>query len=151
MKTVFDATVREELITRIRSLTSQNNAQWGKMDVSQMLKHCVLCDDMFFGKIKIKRVFIGRLIGPMVLKKVLKDEHAFGKNSPTSPSLKTHDQVCNIDLHKQEWITNIEQFAAYNNLNFIHPFFGPMTKEQVGVFAYKLQIIIYGSSVHSTQ
>jgi hypothetical protein len=30
MKTVFDTTVREELITRIHSLTSQNNAQWGK-------------------------------------------------------------------------------------------------------------------------
>jgi hypothetical protein len=106
-------------------------------NVSQMLKHCVLCDEMFFGKLEIKRVFIGRLLGPMMLKKILKNVRGFGRNSPTSPFLKTHDQVCNIDLHKREWIKNIEQFTTYNNLNFIHPFFGPMTKEQVGVFAYK--------------
>lgn len=137
MKTVFDTAVREELITRINSLTLQNNAQWGKMNVSQMLKHCVLCDDMFFGKIRIRRVLIGQLIGPIIMKKVLKDDRGFGRNSPTSPLLKTTGQNCDINLHKKEWITNIEQFAAYNNSDFIHPFFGPMTKEQVGLFAYK--------------
>lgn len=102
-----------------------------------MLKHCVLCDEMFFGNIKIKRVLIGRLIGPMMLKKVLRDERAFGKNSPTSNLLKTHNQVCNIDQHKQEWITNIEQFSSYDHHKFVHPFFGPMTKDQIGLFAYK--------------
>jgi hypothetical protein len=137
MKTVFDALVREELVSRINSLSLQNNAQWGKMNVSQMLKHCILCDEMFFGKLEIKRVFIGRLLGPMMLKKVLKDDRGFGKNSPTSPLLKTTGQNCDIDLHKKEWISNIEQFAVYNNANFTHPFFGPMKKEQVGTFAYK--------------
>lgn len=137
MKSVFDAAVREELVTRIHSLTKANNAQWGKMNVSQMVKHCVLCDEMFFGKIKIKRVFIGRLIGPVFLKKVLKDETGFGRNSPTSPLLKTNDQLCDINQHKKEWINSIEQFGSYDHRNFIHPFFGPMTKEQVGLFAYK--------------
>lgn len=137
MKTVFDTAVREELLTRINSLTLQNNAQWGKMNVSQMLKHCTLCDEMFFGKIMIKRVFIGRLIGPMLLRKALKDEQGFGKNSPTSPLLKTTGQQCDIDLQKKEWISSIEQFANYNKQNFVHPFFGPMTKDQVGLFAYK--------------
>jgi len=32
------------------------------MDVAQVLKQCWLCDDMFYGK--IKRVLVGRLIGP---------------------------------------------------------------------------------------
>jgi hypothetical protein len=137
MKTVFDAAVRDELVSRINTLTLQNHAQWGKMTVSQMLKHCILCDEMFFGKLVIKRVFIGRLLGPMMLKKVLKDDRGFGRNSPTSQLLKTTGQNCDIDLHKKEWISNIEQFAVYNNTNFIHPFFGPMTKDQVGLFAYK--------------
>lgn len=137
MKTVFDTAVREELLTRINSLTLQNNAQWGKMNVSQMLKHCTLCDEMFFGKIMIKRVFIGRFIGPMLLRKALKNEQGFGKNSHTSPLLKTTGEQYDIDLQKKEWISSIEQFANYNKQNFVHPFFGPMTKDQVGLFAYK--------------
>ncbi len=59
MKTVFDAAVREDLVSRINSLTLLNNAQWGKMNVSQMLKHCSLCDEMFFGNLKINRVLLG--------------------------------------------------------------------------------------------
>ncbi len=73
----------------------------------------------------------------MLLKKILKDDHGFGKNSPTSPLLKTTSRQYDFDLQQKEWIINIEQFAFYNNPNFIHPFFGPMTKEQVGMFAYK--------------
>ena len=88
MKSVFDASVREELIKRIYALNPQNNAEWGKMNAFQMLMHCTLCEDMYLGKLKIKRVLIGRLFGPMVLKKVLKDDTPFGKNAPTSSLLK---------------------------------------------------------------
>ena len=72
MKSVFDEPVRSELCNRINAVTAQHNALWGKMNVAQMLKHCAMCDDMFHGELKIKRVFIGRLLGPMFLKKILK-------------------------------------------------------------------------------
>ncbi|HEX7845842.1 MAG TPA: DUF1569 domain-containing protein [Chitinophagaceae bacterium] len=137
MKSVFDSTTRSEIINRINAVSPQNSAQWGKMNAYQMVKHCTLCEDMFLGKINIKRVFIGRLLGPMVLKKVLKDEKPFGKNSPTSPILKTTSDSGDIEQQKKEWISRIEEYAAYNNSNYVHPFFGPMTKEQVGLFAYK--------------
>jgi hypothetical protein len=93
---------------------------------------------MFLGKIIIKRVFIGRLLGKMVLKKVLNDDRPFGKNSPTSPVLKTIDENGNVEQQKGEWINRIEQYANYNNPNFVHPFFGPMSKEQIGYFTNKL-------------
>ena len=57
---------------RINSLSSENKALWGKMDLLQMVKHCTLCDDMYLGIIKIKRAFIGRLIGKTILKKFLR-------------------------------------------------------------------------------
>ncbi|MBL7744399.1 MAG: DUF1569 domain-containing protein, partial [Chitinophagaceae bacterium] len=122
---------------RINSLNQQSNAQWGKMNVSQMARHCALCEDMFLGKLVIKRVFIGRLIGGMVLKKLLKDDKPFGKNSPTSPVLKTTGENGDLEQQKKEWISRIEQYAGYNNEGFVHPFFGPMTMEQVGRFVYK--------------
>lgn len=137
MKSIFETPVREELIKRINSLSLQHNALWGKMNAFEMAKHCTMCEDMFLGKVKIKRVLIGRLIGPMVLKKAIKDERPFSKNSPTSPVLKTVGHNGDIDLQKKEWISRIGQYADYDDLHFVHPFFGPMTKEQIGVFAYK--------------
>ena len=137
MKSVLDTSTREELVNRIHSLSQQHHAVWGKMNIFQMLRHCTLCEEMFLGKVKIKRVFIGRLIGGMVLKKVLKDDRPFGKNSPTSPLLKTTGENGDMEKQKIEWINRIEQYVNYNDPNFIHPFFGPMTKEQIGLFAYK--------------
>ncbi len=137
MKSVFDTTTREELVTRIKSLTPQNNAQWGKMNAYQMVKHGTLHEDMVLGKLKINRVFIGRLISGMLLKKVLKDDKPFGKNSPTSSLLKTLNENGDIEQQKKEWIDRLEQYASYTDPDFIHPFFGPMTKDQIGFFAYK--------------
>ncbi len=137
MNSVFDPSTREKLVKRIYSLNQENNAQWGKMNVFQMLKHCTLCEEMFLGKIKIKRVLIGRLLGKIILKKVLKDNSPFGKNSPTSPVLKTIGQNGDMDHQKKEWINCIEQYSNYNTTDFVHPFFGPMTKEQIGFFVYK--------------
>lgn len=137
MNSVFETSIREELIKRINSLKDNHNAQWGKMNAFQMAKHCTHCDDMFLGKIKIKRVLIGRLIGKMILKKSLKDNSPFGKNSPTAPILTTTNDSGDIELQKKEWISRIEEYAHYNNPNFVHPFFGAMKKDQVGYFVYK--------------
>ena len=107
------------------------------MNVFQMLKHCTLHEDMMLGKIKIKRVLPGLLFGRMFLKKVLKDDKPFGKNAPTSSLLKTTGESGDIEQQKKEWISRIEQYPNYTNPNFAHPFFGPMTKEQIGCYAYK--------------
>jgi hypothetical protein len=137
MKSVFEASTRQELANRINSLREQSNKKWGKMNVFQMLKHCTLHEDMMLGKIKIKRVLPGLLLGRIFLKKVLKDDKPFGKNSPTSSLLKTTDESGDIEQQKKEWISRIEQYSNYTNPNFVHPFFGPMTKDQIGFYAYK--------------
>ena len=137
MKSVFEEFTRNELISRIKSINQQSNSKWGKMNNFQMLKHCTTCEEMFLGKIKIDRVLIGRLIGKMVLNRVLKDDKPFGRNSPTSPLLKTTRLNGDIEIQKMEWINRIGQYANYTDQNFVHPFFGAMTKEQIGFFAYK--------------
>jgi hypothetical protein len=138
MRSIFDSSTREEITRRINSLTPQHSAHWGKMNVLQMVKHGVLCEDMMHGSIVIKRVFIGRIIGPGILRKTLRDEKPFGKNSPTSPVLKT-DNLANGDIEKEksEWISRLNMYADFKNTTFVHPFFGPMTKEQIGQFVFK--------------
>ena len=137
MKSVFEASTRQELTNRINSLHELSNRQWGKMNISQMLRHCTLHEEMMLGKIKIKRVLPGLLFGRMFLKRVLKDDKPFGKNSPTSSLLKTPDEKGDIEQQKKEWINRIEKYPDYTNPSFVHPFFGPMTRDQIGFYAYK--------------
>lgn len=92
---------------------------------------------MMLGEIKIKRVLIGRIIGKMVLKKALEEGKPFGKNSPTSPLLETTKETGDFELQKKEWLDRIEKYAEFSNHNFVHPFFGKMSTEQIGVFVYK--------------
>jgi hypothetical protein len=137
MKSVFETSTRQEIADRINLLNENSNRKWGKMNVYQMLKHCTLHEEMMLGRIKINRVLPGLLFGRMFLKKVLKDDKPFGRNSPTSSLLKTTSENGDIENQKREWIKRNEQYPDYTNINLVHPFFGPMTREQIGFYAYK--------------
>jgi hypothetical protein len=137
LKTVFDKTTREELITRINSLNEDSKAEWGKMNVYQMLKHSTLWDEWVAGKANYKRVFLGRLFGKIALRSVLKDDKPFGKNSPTLPDFTIKENHGDVAVEKSKWITLIEEYEHFSNPNFVHSFFGKMTKEQIGFLAYK--------------
>lgn len=137
MKTILDKTTRDELITRINTLNENSSAQWGKMNIYQMLKHCTLCEEMYLGKKKYKRAFIGRLFGRIGLRNLLKDETPLKPNSPTSPEFKITEKAGNIMSEKSKWVALINEYAQYSNDDFEHWFFGKMTKDQVGHFVYK--------------
>ena len=137
MKTVFDNSTREELIARVNSLNENCKAQWGKMNVYQMLNHCTKCDDMILSKVAVKQVFLGRLFGKLALKNVLKNDKPLRKNSPTAPELIIKEKAGDVALQKPEWIKRISEYGYFDNPHFVHPFFGTMTKEQVGQLVYK--------------
>ena len=136
MQTIFNTTTREELINRINSLNTNSKAQWGKMDVYQMLKHCTLWEEMIQSKKNHKRMFMGRVFGKMALKSVLKDEAPLRHSTPTIPELVITTKG-DVELQKAEWIARIKQYEHFSNPNFEHVFFGKMTEEQIGQMVYK--------------
>lgn len=77
MKSIFDQSTRDEIKGRIQSLSENSTAQWGKMNVSQMMRHCTKWDEMALDKVKYKQSFIGRLFGKVALKDMMKDEPKF--------------------------------------------------------------------------
>lgn len=137
MKTVFDKTTRLELIARINKINENYTAQWGKMNVFQMLKHCTLWDEWMNSNKKNKQVFIGRLFGKLALNIALKDEKPLRRNSPTSSEFIIKEKSGNLEFEKQKWIKLIEGYENFHNPNFVHIFFGKMSKEQIGYLAYK--------------
>jgi len=136
MKTIFDKTTRDELIDRIKTLNESSKAQWGKMNIYQMLKHCTSWDEWMAGKTTYKRVFLGRLFGKMALKSLLKNENPIGRNMPTVPELRIKENG-DVPSERAKWIDLIGGYEHFSNPGFVHSFFGKMTKEQIGHLAYK--------------
>lgn len=136
MKTIFDKNTVTELVTRINSLQPNSKAQWGKMDAYQMLKHCTVSEEMFQGKKQYKRLFIGRLFGGVALKGILKNEDPIKQNQPTHPEMRISG-TGNFKNEKAKWIELLQAYSTFSNHNFVHPFFGKMTKEQIGNYVYK--------------
>jgi Protein of unknown function (DUF1569) len=139
MKTVFDKATRDELIDRINKLDDNSKAQWGKMNVYQMLTHCTRYEEWILGKNnpKYKQAFIGRVFGKMALKQVTKDERPLGQSTPTLSTFKVKETTGDLAAEKKKWITLIGEYEHLSNPNFIHSFFGKMTKEQIGILGYK--------------
>ena len=132
---MFDKSTRDELINRIHSLNENSIAQWGKMNVSQMLKHCTQWDEMALGKVKYKQSLLGKLFGKMALRNMLKNE-PIKKNLPTVPSFRIKGNT-DIATEKSKWIQLLHEYEQFSNYGFIHPFFGAMTKENTGFIVYK--------------
>ncbi|SDE85899.1 Protein of unknown function [Dyadobacter soli] len=139
MKTIFEAATREELIRRIQSLEKSNAAQWGKMNVYQMTKHCTIWDEWVLGehKPKYKQELIGWIFGKMALKSFVKDDRPIKKNIPSGTAFIVKEQEGDLELQKQIWISRIRAYKDFYNPDFIHDFFGKMTREEIGIFAYK--------------
>jgi hypothetical protein len=137
MKKVFDKTTRDELISRIDILNENSKNQWGKMNVYQALKHCILWDEWIQSNRNYEQAFIGRLFGRMALKKILRDEGHLPRNTPTLRELKIKETSGDIASEKKKWIALINKYAHFSNPGFVHSFFGKMTKEQIGQLAYK--------------
>lgn len=136
MKTILDKTTRDELISRINTLNENSAAQWGKMNVYQMLKHCTLWEEMILGDKIYKVSFIGRLFGKTALKSVLKDESPLRRNTPTLPELRIKENG-DVSAEKTKWTGLIEGYAHFTKPDFAHPFFGKITNEEIGYLAYK--------------
>ncbi|MEO7213339.1 DUF1569 domain-containing protein [Mucilaginibacter sp.] len=137
MKTTFDKATRDELVKRINTIQESTPAQWGKMNAYQMVKHCRQWEELITGDLPSKRVFIGRIFGKIALKSFLKDDSPMGRNSPTTPEVKAQESTGNFAAEKTKWLALIEQNANTVTPNFVHPFFGKMTNEQIGLLAYK--------------
>lgn len=74
MKNLLNAAVNKEIIDRLNSLTPSSQAQWGKMDVAQMLAHCQVPMQVAVGEVKLKKGWIGIFFGRLVKKQLMSDK-----------------------------------------------------------------------------
>ncbi|RPD40899.1 DUF1569 domain-containing protein [Chitinophaga barathri] len=136
MKTIFDTETRTQLTGRIQSLSPDNKALWGKMTAFQMLRHCNKSEELFLGMKTYKRLFIGRLFGKMALGSILKDDSPMKKNQPTHPEFRITGDG-DFEAEKEKWIGLLQRYDHTTAREFVHPFFGRMSPEQIGQYVFK--------------
>src|SRR5689334_958128 len=115
MKSMFDSTVRSEVMNRIDSLSAHSRPLWGEMTVAQMARHCAICEEYYHGNIKVNRSLLGRIVGRMALKGILKDEDSsLQRNAPTSPIFKVIESISDFEVERSQWKSLIERYGTFN-------------------------------------
>jgi hypothetical protein len=135
MKSLFEETVHQELLTRIDAVNEQSERQWGKMTAGQMLWHC-----QFPLKIGVKNEHkgFGNLFVRLFFKKAMYNDKPWKKNLPTSPALKTKEEKdLTAEKTKPKQLVNEFYECGSRNQWNPHPLFGKLTKDQWGKMQYK--------------
>ena len=136
MKSIFDKTAYEEILTRVEQLNEQSERQWGKMTVGQMVWHCQMPLNL-----AIKNKATAKKGNPLIrwfFKKSLYNDTPWRKNLPTVPIAKakgdknfTHERENLVKMIKD--LYELKDRKIWNP----HPMFGAFTPEQWGKLEYK--------------
>jgi hypothetical protein len=127
VKDLFDPSVKQDIIERINKLTAQTKAQWGKMNVSQMLAHVQMPIRIAFGTHNPKGSFLLRLIGPL-FKSKLWDAKPYKQSLPTDPTFVMTGSEKDFEKEKAALIHLVNNFNETSIQSEQHPVFGKLNK-----------------------
>lgn len=139
MKNLYEPATVEKLKERIARLGPGSERQWGKMNAAQAVTHCSRTMEWAVGESFAPRMFLGRILGPMVKSKVLRDEKPIGRNAPTAKSLVVADER-DLGAERKRLCALIDRFAAAGPKGCTthpHTFFGRLTAEEWATLMYK--------------
>jgi hypothetical protein len=140
MKNLFDATVANQVKTRLGKLGPQSERHWGKMTAAQMLAHCSLSMQWAVGElVPEKGALPARLMGRLVKPMVFRNEDPLRRSSPTAQSLIVIDRR-DLDKERDRLSRLIDKFAAGGPAGCTtnpHSFFGKMTPDEWAILMYK--------------
>jgi len=132
MDSLFNKETVQKFTDRINKLSPQSQAEWGKMNVGQMLTHCQKPLEIASGKLVPKvNPLIKLLFGKSARISILRDPQ-FKKNIPTFAEAKIVDKRV-FETEKKTLIDLMEKFQKNGPEGITkkaHPFFGEMTLEE---------------------
>lgn len=114
---IFKQEIVAHTIGRINSLSSDTKANWGKMNVAQMLAHCNVTYEMVYDDKHPKpNVFLKFILTKMVKNQVVSDK-PYPKNGKTAPQFIIKGDR-DFDTEKQRLIDYIERTRALGETHF---------------------------------
>ncbi len=139
MKNLFEAGRVQEVKHRIAQMTPDSVRQWGTMKPAQALEHCSRGVETAMGDKKPPRVFIGRILGPIVKPKVMENDEPLRRNSPTAKILIVQDER-DLETERTRLSGLIDRFVAAGPAGCTshpHAFFGRLTPDEWAILMYK--------------
>lgn len=138
MKSLFDLSESQHIISRINRLQSTSTAEWGRMNVAQMLAHCQVPLRLAVGDLSLQRVLAGIFFGSFARKQLVKSE-PFKKDLFTAKEFLITDER-DFEKEKSSLIELIERFTKNGPDGLTedpHPFFGRMTEQEWDILQWK--------------
>jgi hypothetical protein len=138
MKNLFEQEAVDEVITRLDTLQTNAQRQWGKMDVAQMMAHCSATLEMASGRINPPRILIGRILGPLV-RPIYTNAKPFSRSNPTDKALVIADRR-DFQYERERLTQLLRKFhegGAANCTRHPHPFFGELSPQDWSRGMYK--------------
>ncbi len=136
---IFSQSVADEIIERIQQLKPTTPAQWGKMNVSQMLAHCNVTYEMAYENKHPKPNFLMRLILKTFVKNLVVNEIPYKKNAQTAPAFLITDEK-EFDMEKNRLIQYIQKTVDLGAESFEQKeshSFGPLSITEWNNMFYK--------------
>jgi len=136
MNSLFEKSGYEEIKDRLNDLSPEATAQWGKMNVAQMLHHCQFPLHFVLGHRKA-----GKKRGNILLKWLFKsgmyNDKPFRKNLPTPKPFKVlEEKKFTPELNELHRLID-EAYEKRDDPKQEHPMFGKFTNNQWGKMQYK--------------
>lgn len=138
MNSLFDDTELNAVLVRVRKLSSDTPAQWGKMSVGQMLAHVQTPLLIATGEVKLKRSLLGRVLGGLVKKSVVGPK-PFKQGLPTDPRFVVKDDR-DFEREQSSLLACVEVFGRGGPAGVTpdpHPFFGKLSHGQWDALMWK--------------
>ncbi|WP_426048499.1 DUF1569 domain-containing protein [Chryseobacterium sp. NFX27] len=139
-KSLHNPVYFEEIVHRISLLTENTPQRWGKMNVSQMLRHCDFVLQVALGEIELSRInILFEAIGIITRIEMQIFNNGIPRNMPTFQKLIINFE-CDFDESKTNLLNTLKDFRAASenkDLPDRHRLFGKMTEKDWGFLEYK--------------
>lgn len=136
---IFSQTTTDELLQRIEKLNKDSTAQWGTMNVGQMLAHCNVTYEMVYEDFHAKPNFFLKTILKTFVKPKVISEAPYEQNGRTAPQFVITGEK-EFEKEKKRLIHYLEQTVALGESNFdgkeSHSF-GALNKQEWSNMFYK--------------
>lgn len=136
---IFTKDVSESIVQRINQLKPDTPAQWGKMNVAQMLAHCNVTYEMVYENKHPKPNFLMKLLLKSFVKKAVTNETPYRRNTKTAPAFVIKDTK-DFETEKNRLISYVNKTQQLGEANFDRKAshsFGTLNKTEWNNMFYK--------------
>ncbi|MFK7775164.1 MAG: DUF1569 domain-containing protein [Saprospiraceae bacterium] len=132
MQNLFTSTGTQTTIGRINQLTPETQAQWGKMNVAQMLAHLNVAYDMSLTNQYTKPGSFKKFMLKMFVKNAVVGPKPYPKNGRTAPEFVIDDQRDFITEKKKlvDYINQVQKLGGEHFNGKESHSFGPLTENE---------------------